>query len=276
MLPSRYNACFFWNSGSTKWLHLCASSILFRIPKWNSMNTKLDTESSSRCYGSLRHFLGDFFQSVDTQTFGKIFGTWYDLLGGGPVDKYIRFRVQFENLGVLVTWRGLWFHGREIRFEKWCVGGYRPGDANSFAKGVYCKHRKQQITPTNIQNDIFVLEIECFSIVFTKVATLFDIAVWISRDCMYMMCCVCVYVCVCAFVCDTQTLQQTAQLKPNPSNPSRTALRRFLRSCSSVVYSGRSSWLKHVCEEGRRPLSPHRWMLNFCRVIGICVCESLL
>ena len=55
------------------------------------------------------------------------------------------------------------------------------------------------------------------------------------------------------------------QLNPKPSKPSCTALRRLFRSCSSLVYSGKSSWLKHVCDEGSLFLSPHRWMLNFCQ-----------
>mmetsp|Transcript_17324 Transcript_17324/g.35458 ORF Transcript_17324/g.35458 Transcript_17324/m.35458 type:complete len:362 (+) Transcript_17324:145-1230(+) len=41
------------------------------------------------------------------------------------------------------------------------------------------------------------------------------------------------------------------------------ALMSRVRNISWLGYSGRSSWLKHVCEHGSRDASPHLWMLNF-------------
>lgn len=39
--PSRYDLCFFWQSGFTKWFHLGAKLGLLRILRWTSLNTKM-------------------------------------------------------------------------------------------------------------------------------------------------------------------------------------------------------------------------------------------
>ena len=49
---------------------------------------------------------------------------------------------------------------------------------------------------------------------------------------------------------------------PNPSDPSLIAINIFSLNASSVKYSGRSNWLKHVCADGSRWDPYALWMLN--------------
>ena len=52
--------------------------------------------------------------------------------------------------------------------------------------------------------------------------------------------------------------------KPNPSEPSCIATISLSLSCSLVLYSSMSSWLKQVCALGRRSCGPYAlWIWSF-------------